>query len=338
MGRNRSTDGSSGWTERRGFFVSLIVILFTIAGPVLAEPTAEPIFLSRGFGGSDGFDRPMDVAFDPDQELCYVADTGRHRVVVLDARGFPVFRFDHFVGRGELGEPKSICVDRRGRILLTDATVPYVDVLTSRGRSIARVLPPKGFDRFDALALGPGDTVVATLAGPRKAIALIPPALEPVEVIELELLDGERPFLVSVAATQDGRFVVADPGASRFIQIFDRKGRLLRSFGLHDTGEGNFSFPSDLAVTDEGVLWVVDQIRQTVSAFTLEGEFLWSFGGRGAQAGAFDYPVALATDRRDRLFVLERVGKRLQGFRLSGLGIADREALNVSRASRKGGE
>jgi hypothetical protein len=59
-------------------------------------------------------------------------------------------------------------------------------------------------------------------------------------------------------------------------------------------------------------LWIVDQIRHSVSAFTRQGTFLGRIGGFGNGPGQFDYPIACAFVAPDRLAVLERAGARLQ--------------------------
>jgi hypothetical protein len=87
-------------------------------------------------------------------------------------------------------------------------------------------------------------------------------------------------------------------------------------FGVHDIGMGNFSFPSAVASTQDGRIWVSDEIRQVIQVFDSTGQFLGMLGGQGQRPGEFLYPSALACDDGGRLAVTERVGRRLQLLRI----------------------
>ena len=88
------------------------------------------------------FQNPMGVFYDNYQDEIFVADTGNHRVVILDGKdGYPKSAFGHRVWRsGEskvsLGEPRSIAVNSLSEIFIVDNLAGYVNVCDFRGDHI----------------------------------------------------------------------------------------------------------------------------------------------------------------------------------------------------------
>jgi len=330
------------------FLWAVLVISFTWSSPQAGPAASPPAFLYASFGSGPGtaYSRPLGIFFDRSRGECYVADTGNHQIVVCNSDGIPVYRFVHYTGEGGKlipGEPRSVAVDRLGRIFVTDATASYIDVLDYRGSPVTRIDPPGQTKRFDFLALGPDGSVYATVSGERKAVCVIGDDLGIAGTIELELMPGEKPSISAMALDGRGNIYIADPGAEIMIQIFDPRGRYLRGFGKHDTGFNNFSFPSGLAVMDDGRIWVKDALRQVAVCFSSRGEFLTYIGGKGVGPGAFNYPSGITTDGSRLIFVLERVGRRYQCFEIAdGLKeeVNDVNELSTSclTKERKGGE
>jgi DNA-binding beta-propeller fold protein YncE len=116
----------------------------------------------------------------------------------------------------------------------------------------------------------------------------------------------------------DGSIVVLCLDTNFAVQRFTNDGAYVSGFGLHDIGTGNVSFPSGIAVTGDGRLYVTDELRQIIQVFDERGAVIARFGGGGLLPGEFQYPSALASDGKDYLAVVERVGARLQLLRLAG--------------------
>ncbi|MGE3579657.1 MAG: peptidyl-alpha-hydroxyglycine alpha-amidating lyase family protein [Vicinamibacterales bacterium] len=118
---------------------------------------------TAGQAGTDGthFNAPTAVAFGARGEI-FVSDghggTTNARVVVFDRNG----RFlrtwgSRGSGPGQFGEPHSLVIDRRGRVLVADRTNGRIEVFDQQGRFLAEW---KGFGRRPSgLALGPDDTL-----------------------------------------------------------------------------------------------------------------------------------------------------------------------------------
>jgi len=85
----------------------------------------------------------------------------------------------------------------------------------------------------------------------------------------------------SVGTDAAGNLYVLDAGAFR-VTVFDAQGRVVRGFGGRGRGPGEFGFPSDLAVNDEGSTAVYDFARRGFVRFAGDGSALPEVSVRGA--------------------------------------------------------
>jgi DNA-binding beta-propeller fold protein YncE len=301
-------------------FLSVVLLPLTFSSS--AAEDFRPVYQCTGASVGTTFLNPLGIFFDTNREECYVADAGNNRVVICDAQGMPLYHFYHHVerdGRTTLGQPKRVVVDPEGRIFVIDALVEYIDVLDFRGRRINRILPPTnsgGAGRFTTIALTPDGTVVATLTSKPARVAFISRELEIVKVVSLNAPEVERQGITGIGVDREGRIYITDPFAREtMVQVYDPEGTFLYGFGKHDVGLENFSLPTDISVTDNGELWIVDSVRQVASRFTRSGEYIATIGGLGNGPGAFYFPSGITTDGGSRVFVIERGGNRYQCFR-----------------------
>jgi hypothetical protein len=317
--------------------LAAVISVASLAGAV--EPQAVPIALLDRVGPASFFSAPLGVAVDTTGGLIVVADTGNHRIRIFDLDGYPISSFPHWVDglRGkQLGEPKSLAVDRHGFLYVLDAMAKYVDVMDLLGNSVRRIDPahlsPGGIDSTAtigaegvgadtipvALALDPEDLPVLAVGGQRSRIV----GLDERDRVRWTFdgsENGGEPFgsISGLFVDAEGRIFVADGTGTPVVRAFSPDGRQLLGFGTHETGNENFSLPSSVATTADGRIWVLDTLRQVVQVYDAKGAFLGKFGGLGQEVGAFFFPSALATNQKDRLYVVERVGARVTTFRIT---------------------
>ena len=79
--------------------------------------------------------------------------------------------------------------------------------------------------------------------------------------------------LNALAVDDAGNIYTLDPKDVR-IRVFDRDGKLLRSFGQKGQGPGEFSGPGSLRILPDNILEVFDVLNSRLSYFTLDGKSL----------------------------------------------------------------
>ena len=82
----------------------------------------------------------------------------------------------------------------------------------------------------------------------------------------------------SVAATltvafNSGKFYIADP-ASDVNRWCAKDGTLLNQWGAHGKGDGEFDFPSGIAVNPDGLICVLDMYNYRIQIFLPDGTFI----------------------------------------------------------------
>ena len=72
------------------------------------------------------------------------------------------------------------------------------------------------------------------------------------------------------------------------VTVFDKQGKLLRSFGTPGSGDGQFNFASDVEVDEHGYAWVADAGNDRIQVFNPAGEYVSKFGSAGTGEGQFN--------------------------------------------------
>ena len=123
-----------------------------------------------------------------------------------------------------------------------------------------------------------------------------------------------------IAVDGDDNVYVADTWNHR-LQKFTADGEFVTYWGVfQDTGgellepQGMFYGPRDIAIDDEGNLYVTDTGNKRVQKFDSEGNPLGQWGGAGPAPGQFVEPVGIAIDQEGRIYVADTWNQRIQVF------------------------
>ena len=92
----------------------------------------------------------------------------------------------------------------------------------------------------------------------------------------------------------------------------------LTEWGTFGTGNGQFNFPSGVAVDRSGRVYVTDQSNHRVQVFTGDGAFLGKWGSQGTGDGQFNQPLGIAADGSGRVYVTDYSNHRVQVFDADG--------------------
>ena len=98
------------------------------------------------------------------------------------------------------------------------------------------------------------------------------------------------------------------------VQILDRDGNFIGSFGKHGDATGNFARPKGIAVDSRGNIFIVDALFNSVQVFTREGELLYYFGSHGSDNGEFILPAGISIDDNDYIYISDTYNNRIQVF------------------------
>ncbi len=103
----------------------------------------------------------------------------------------------------------------------------------------------------------------------------------------------------SMVLGPEGEMFVADGYGNFLVHKFSPEGKLLKTWGEHGSGPGQFELPHKLDIDKNGRLYICDRNNDRIQIFNLDGEFIdmWT---------DFHWPQDIAIDRKNDLaYVVE---------------------------------
>ena len=111
---------------------------------------------------------------------------------------------------------------------------------------------------------------------------------------------------------------------SHHVEMFDLETlEHLKTIGRRGRDEGEFNYPSNVAVNSRGDLYVVDTMNGRVQSFDKNGRFNLSFGEFGDVPGMFARPKGIAIDSEDHIYVVDSAFNNVQIFNDEGQILMD---------------
>jgi DNA-binding beta-propeller fold protein YncE len=80
----------------------------------------------------------------------------------------------------------------------------------------------------------------------------------------------------------------------------------------------DFRQPSDVSVSDNGLIYVLDGVNNKVKVFHKDGKFKFSFGSKGTSNKQFMFPLGIDIDSAGRVYVADSGNQRVQVFSPEG--------------------
>ena len=99
--------------------------------------------------------------------------------------------------------------------------------------------------------------------------------------------------------------------------IFDIEDQLIRKFGSHGSGNGQFDCPEGVAFDNDNHLYVADCYNHRVQKLTIYGEYLSQFGSEGSRNGKLKYPTGL-TVHNGKVYVSDSNHNCISVFQTGG--------------------
>jgi len=117
---------------------------------------------------------------------------------------------------------------------------------------------------------------------------------------------GEMSNPTSVAVDEARhRLYVVDSRAHTILVYDQESGQFITKFGKRGKGDGEFNFPTNVAVGRGGRIYVTDTLNCRVQIFDPDYKFVDAFGSRGNAFGDFLKPKGLALDSYQNLYVVD---------------------------------
>ncbi len=126
----------------------------------------------------------------------------------------------------------------------------------------------------------------------------------------------ERPAALAFDAATD-RLYVADSAAHR-IDAYGPDGARESAWGKRGGGNGEFNYPTHLALAGSGTLLVTDALNFRIQAFDRDGKFLWKLGRQGDGSGNLAAPKGVAADSQGHLYIVDALFDAVQIFERNG--------------------
>ena len=89
-------------------------------------------------------------------------------------------------------------------------------------------------------------------------------------------------------------------------------------FGSYGEADGQFIWPTAIALDSQENVYVADEWLNRISVFTKEGQFTRKWGKPGSAAGEIDGPAGLAISQDGTVFLSDSKNHRIQKFTLDG--------------------
>ncbi len=284
----------------------------------IPKPTGL-IFQSQISGTILGYDlkRPAGLAVSPRGEL-YIADTGNDRVIKMDEEMQPIRDLGGFgAGYGRFQGPEDLILDHGLSLFVLDVGNRRVVHLDAGLNFIEAIIPEEApneivstLGRLSGLAVSSfGEITVADYDDSR----LI--RLDNVRHFSRYIGDfgyGEGALMnpLGVALDRDGRMLVADGGNGR-IAVYDDYGNYLKAIG-----RGTLEHPTAVTVAPGGIIWVADQAKASLYAFSPDGTLVLQSAGGEDEVGTMSQVGALAVSSDNILYVADSGHNRIISFQI----------------------
>ena len=223
--------------------------------------------------------------------------------------------------RFQLVTPYGVAVDSKGRLYVADSKVLAVFVFDTQTKDVELIKngTHARFGWITGLAVDDADRLFVADSKMRRVVVF-----NPQRQIEGSISEG----MVSpggLAIDTENRFLYVPDAELDQVLVYDADPpyKLLRKIGTGGkehtlTTPGDFARPSNVAVDQDGNLYVSDTLNDRVEIFDAEGNFIRTFGKAGDGPGYFARPKGIAVDGDGHVWVADAAQNRVQVFTPEG--------------------
>lgn len=220
-------------------------------------------------------------------------------------------------GGSSIKKPLGVHVDNRGRVYVTDTAASDIHVMDPANK-VYETLSGKGtkvfFKPIGVSSDSTGRLFISDSQTDKVAV------LEPDGKLK-SFLEPDEPFKQpsGMAVDNDRKRLYVTDTHNHNIYVFDLDTlKQVRTIGKRGKEEGEFNFPSNIAVDRRGNLYVVDTMNGRVQIFDSDGKFIRAFGQFGDAPGMFARPKGIAIDSEDHIYIVDAAFNNVQIFNDEG--------------------
>lgn len=125
-----------------------------------------------------------------------------------------------------------------------------------------------------------------------------------------------RPTGIAINKKEKTIYVVDTVGHQ--VNLFDLSGKRTGSFGKQGAGDGEFNYPTHIALDRQGDVYVMDSLNFRVQIFNRTGKFITKFGGTGTSIHDFVKPKGIAVDGDGNIWISDSLRNSIQVFNREG--------------------
>ena len=232
--------------------------------------------------GAGEFYRPWGVAVNDKNEII-VCDYGNARLQIFNENGDFIRTIEHELLIG----PRGICIDNAGRIYITARN--KILLFNPNGDYIKGISDEENALWYGITSDEQGNVIACKRKGDNKTVHILSPEGKLLKKLSRDYFN---PF---DCLYYERKIFVCNWTTDR-VDVFDCEGKFLNEISKHGPGNGEFRFPSGLAIDKTGHLVVADD--NGVQVFTLDGKFVTKF-----TSDVFSNPYGVSVLKDGRLIV-----------------------------------
>lgn len=122
-----------------------------------------------------------------------------------------------------------------------------------------------------------------------------------------------------IAVNKQGKVLYVVDTLGHRVDLFNLTGQKTGSFGKQGSGDGEFNYPTHIALGPTGDVYIMDSLNFRVQIFDRKGTFLGKFGGMGTSIHDFSKPKGIAVDSEGHVWVSDSLRNSIQVFDSKGV-------------------